>query len=742
MKIPLRPGDTNTQMASLQRASMFSAQPQTLGASLQLVPGGHIKVGQSNYNVGTGFWLGLDEGVPKFSLGVSSGDNLTWDGDSLDITGNLTATTGTIGGFTLGSTTLTATNLILDSSGQRITLGSSNDIVILDADDATYRLWVGNATAASAPFSVTKAGVLSATGATVSGTLTASAGTIGGFTLGASTLSATNLILDSSGQRISLGSGTDIVIADADDASYRLWVGHGTAASAPFRVEKTGAVTCTNITISGGSVVTSVLSGLVALANQNIATQGWTQTSAFSVTDADTVAWGAGTFTAANGTSYSIGAGNTGNMAARTYIYLDIGVSTTAYQTTTTATTAVGAGKVLVATAINGTTEARFEVFGGVGGLNIDAANIVAGTITANEIAASTITAGKLSISSLSAIAADLGTITAGTITIDTSGYIRGGATDFNTGDGFFLGYSGAAHKFSVGYSSVGAIGDGKGRISFDGTSLSLDGELTTSSFLAIGAFTQTGQTRIRSGDVINIESNDGSNINLHSGNDIVFTFVNSGDKFTISGPAQITNGYVFTSTGGNEDVWRKIQNVNGSNQYAFGIDFSDSNKFKITYSATSATPSAGTECLAITTGGVVSLPTGQLQFPATQNASANANTLDDYEEGTWTPTITASSGTITTASGSGRYTKIGRQISCQCEVTVTTNGTGAGQLLVSVPITNGGTTAIGIGRNSAGNSLTAHLPASGGIATVATYDFLYPVSSGVTLQFTLVYSV
>lgn len=34
---------------------------------------------------------------------------------------------------------------------------------------------------------------------------------------------------------------------------------------------------------------------------------------------------------------------------------------------------------------------------------------------------------------------------------------------------------------------------------------------------------------------------------------------------------------------------------------------------------------------------------TGQIVFPATQNASSNANTLDDYEEGTWTPTVGSS---------------------------------------------------------------------------------------------------
>ena len=51
------------------------------------------------------------------------------------------------------------------------------------------------------------------------------------------------------------------------------------------------------------------------------------------------------------------------------------------------------------------------------------------------------------------------------------------------------------------------------------------------------------------------------------------------------------------------------------------------------------------------------------ITFPATQSASANANTLDDYEEGTWTP----NQGSGLTVSGSfesaGYYTKIGNLV-------------------------------------------------------------------------------
>lgn len=54
--------------------------------------------------------------------------------------------------------------------------------------------------------------------------------------------------------------------------------------------------------------------------------------------------------------------------------------------------------------------------------------------------------------------------------------------------------------------------------------------------------------------------------------------------------------------------------------------------------------------------GGMIDLASGQIKFPATQVPSSDANTLDDYEEGTWTP-LDSGDATI----GSGRYVKIGR---------------------------------------------------------------------------------
>jgi hypothetical protein len=53
------------------------------------------------------------------------------------------------------------------------------------------------------------------------------------------------------------------------------------------------------------------------------------------------------------------------------------------------------------------------------------------------------------------------------------------------------------------------------------------------------------------------------------------------------------------------------------------------------------------------------------ITFPATQSASTDANTLDDYEEGTWTPIFTTTGTNFTSGGnvGTGRYIKIGKMV-------------------------------------------------------------------------------
>jgi hypothetical protein len=72
------------------------------------------------------------------------------------------------------------------------------------------------------------------------------------------------------------------------------------------------------------------------------------------------------------------------------------------------------------------------------------------------------------------------------------------------------------------------------------------------------------------------------------------------------------------------------------------------------------------------------------ITFPATQSASTDANTLDDYEEGTWTPTVTrlgtAPTG-VTYSTQTGTYTKIGNLVTAYFDLTINTISTaGSGQ--------------------------------------------------------------
>jgi hypothetical protein len=75
------------------------------------------------------------------------------------------------------------------------------------------------------------------------------------------------------------------------------------------------------------------------------------------------------------------------------------------------------------------------------------------------------------------------------------------------------------------------------------------------------------------------------------------------------------------------------------------------------------------------------------ITFPATQSASTDANTLDDYEEGTWTPT--ASNFTISgTSTLTGAYTKIGRVVYFNLSFANTGTIGYSASALISLPFT------------------------------------------------------
>jgi hypothetical protein len=72
------------------------------------------------------------------------------------------------------------------------------------------------------------------------------------------------------------------------------------------------------------------------------------------------------------------------------------------------------------------------------------------------------------------------------------------------------------------------------------------------------------------------------------------------------------------------------------------------------------------------------------ITFPATQSASTNANTLDDYEEGTWTPSVTFNNASVgQTGTFAGFYTKIGNQVFATCLIGLTAKGSSTGSVAI-----------------------------------------------------------
>lgn len=147
----------------------------------------------------------------------------------------------------------------------------------------------------------------------------------------------------------------------------------------------------------------------------------------------------------------------------------------------------------------------------------------------------------------------------------------------------------------------------------------------------------------------------------------------------------------------------------------------------KISALTASTTPLAGTEVLPIVQGGVTkqvsvaNLTAGRavataggsftdnfVQGTAAKGVNFTANTpaagmtsqlLNWYEEGTWTPVVSPTAGSLTSYTSAGTYTKIGRVVTLQLTFTIVTTGTASGTANIDgVPFTSANT----------GNSLTA----------------------------------
>jgi hypothetical protein len=112
------------------------------------------------------------------------------------------------------------------------------------------------------------------------------------------------------------------------------------------------------------------------------------------------------------------------------------------------------------------------------------------------------------------------------------------------------------------------------------------------------------------------------------------------------------------------------------------------------------------------------------ISFPATQSAQSDANTLDDYEEGTWSPVIVTAGGTVTYGSRRfGAYRKIGSAVFVEINVNFTCSVGGAAIDTCSLPFTASYATASTFPAMAVGGFYNIDLAAGGASVEAYTTD-------------------
>ena len=104
----------------------------------------------------------------------------------------------------------------------------------------------------------------------------------------------------------------------------------------------------------------------------------------------------------------------------------------------------------------------------------------------------------------------------------------------------------------------------------------------------------------------------------------------------------------------------------------------------RLVFSSTPSGSASPVERLRITSTGQVRLAGAGITF---NGDTAAANELDDYEEGTWTPSL---GGNTTYSVQQGFYTKIGNVVTVWMDISVTTLGTGSTTILTGLPFSMG----------------------------------------------------
>jgi hypothetical protein len=283
---------------------------------------------------------------------------------------------------------------------------------------------------------------------------------------------------------------------------------------------------------------------------------------------------------------------------------------------------------------------------------------------------------------------------------------------------------SGSAPQWSSALTITGLTNSGN--LTFTGTGNRITGDFSNATLANRVAFqtsTTNGATTVNvipngTGSVSSVQANNSSD--PANGSQI---YIAAGASVTqIAADKSGTGTYLPMAfyTGGSEDMRLHVSG---------GVSIGD-------------TTDPGTGNLRLGTGNLVIGTSGKgIDFSATAG-TGTSELLDDYEEGTWTPTIASNTGTITSYTSSGSYTKVGRQVTLIFTFKITNNGTGAGFIkITNLPfnVVTGNSAGTGVEFSAVGYQTAAYVASSTQI-NMFKYDWTYPGGLNHDFRVTITY--
>jgi len=186
------------------------------------------------------------------------------------------------------------------------------------------------------------------------------------------------------------------------------------------------------------------------------------------------------------------------------------------------------------------------------------------------------------------------------------------------------------------------------------------------------------------------------------------------------------------------------VQNYKNTGYANMYQTYHGEHRFWTAPSGTAGNPITFTQSLAVGKGttlaleGATSAAGTGVAFPSTQLASSDPNTLDDYEEGTWTPTQGGGLTVVGAFTSSGSYTKIGNLVTVHGTLTGSTSVSATVSAIIcnGLPFLAQGRLPVGALVNASGTAISG----VNGNPTTATVYCSIAVSATVSMSFSLTY--